>query len=85
MVIRKINLKADNGKGIISCEIEVLFKECTNFFYGSSEAEVLSIIAPGWFKDMLGEMDWNYVKEKIKENAQKIHDGHNGMDLNINY
>ena len=85
MIIRKITLKAFNGKYSVVCEAEVFLKEKINFFYGKTDAEVISIDIPGWFKSALGELNWEYVKEKIKQQANTISDGKNGMELIIKY
>ena len=85
MIIRKITLKAFNGRYSVVCEAEVFLKEKINFFYGKADAEVISIDTPGWFKSALGEFNWEYVKEKIKQQANTLSDGKNGMELIIKY
>ena len=85
MTIRKVKLKAYNGKYGISCQADVFLKESKHFFYGNTDAEVISIDVPGWFKDALGEFNWEYVKDKIKEKAETISQGSNGMELVIDY
>lgn len=85
MIIRKVKLKAYNGKYSIVCQAEVFLKESANFFYGQTDAEVISLDVPGWFKDTLGELNWEHVKKKIEEYAHAISNGENGMELIINY
>lgn len=50
MIIRKITLKAFNGRYSVVCEAEIFLKEKINFFYGKADAEVISIDIPGWPK-----------------------------------
>ena len=85
MNVKKIKLKAYKGKYGIVCEADIFLKDSTHFFYGQTEAEVLSIDVPGWFKSALGELDWEYVKQKIKEQATAISRGGNGMELVVKY
>jgi hypothetical protein len=84
-VIRKITLKVDNGRGITSCDIEVTVRERILFSYNKTDSEVWFIEAPKWFKDMLGDENWKYVKRQIEANANAIEVGANGMVLNVKY
>lgn len=85
MTVKNIKIKAYKGKYGIVCQADIFLKESTHFFYGNTDAEVISIDVPGWFKDALGELNWEYVKQKIKEEANTISKGGNGMELVIKY
>jgi hypothetical protein len=85
MTRRKVTVKANNGRVVIVCDIEVFLKDRISFFYGKSETEVISIEAPGWFKSAVGEDNWDYVKSQIENKAEIMYDGYNGMELPINY
>ena len=86
MTRRKVTLKANNGRVVIVCDIEVFLKDRISFFYGKSETEVISIEVPGWFKSAVGgEENWDYVKSLIENRAEIIYDGYNGMELRIDY
>jgi hypothetical protein len=85
MNIRKIVLKAHDGKSAIVCQASVFLKDKNIFFYGKTDSEILSIDVPGWFKDAIGELNWEYIKKKINEKASIIDNGENGMELIINY
>ena len=85
MNIKKIVLKAHDGKSAIVCNADIFLKDKNIFFYGKSDPEIISIDVPGWFKAAIGEINWEYVKNKIKEKAHAIDNGENGMELRIDY
>lgn len=85
MVIRVIKLKAHDGKSGIVCQADVFLKDRNIFFYGKSDPEIISIEVPSWFKAAVGEFNWEYIKNKLKEKAHTIDDGQNGMEVVINY
>ena len=85
MITRKLTLKANDGKGIVSCDIEVRVKANERFFYGQSDAEVWYIDAPGWFKNLVREDGWKWIEEQINNRADEIADGYDGMILKVSF
>ena len=85
MNIKKINLKAHDGRSAIVCQATIFFKDKNIFFYGKSDPEIISIDVPGWFKAAVGEFNLEYIKNKIKEKAHTIDNGESGMDLTVDY
>lgn len=85
MIVKKIVLKAHDGKSAIVCEATVFLKDRNMFFYGKSDPEIISIDVPGWFKAAVGEFNLEYIKNKLKEKVHTIDTGENGMEIIVKY
>jgi hypothetical protein len=83
MITRKFRLIIERNKTRFSDNSSVLIDIQTSFIR-ETRYSILSVDIPKWMKDMLGDPDYQLVKDRLDEHGKKLWEGKDGVELIIN-
>jgi len=76
----RLIIERNGSKFSDNCSV---FIDIQTSFIQDEKYFLLSIEVPKWMRDMLGDSDYQLVKNKLDENGKVLWIGRNGMELNI--